>query len=134
MVEAPFELNGLSNFVCEEVDLGGDTKYVYYIDVASSEVSILGKIATSSYATILAVPYIVLNGENFFIVKNEDIETVANSYVKGAIGEVGTFGVTHNLVSPLQIRIFNETFNLKVDKPAVFLVFRPAILTCFWCF
>ena len=59
LVEAPFELNGLSNFVCEEVDLGGDTKYVYYIDVASSEVSILGKIATSSYATILAVPYIL---------------------------------------------------------------------------
>ncbi len=120
LVEAPFELNGLSNFVCEEVEIAeGITKYVYYIDVASSEVSILGKIATASYATIFAVPYIVLNNENFFIVKNEDIETVANSFVKGVTGEVGTFGITNNLVSPLQIRIFNETFNLKVDKTDV---------------
>ena len=110
-----YKLNGQS--VQEEaIDVGGTTKYIRYVDISSSEVSILGAEDFSEYSTILAVPYMILDGENFFKVSIDMVEDIAASYIKGATGVPGTFTATNDLIKPLQIRIYNKTFGMKVDK------------------
>lgn len=117
-VKMLYKLNGQS--VTEEaVEVGGVTKYIRYVDITSSEVSVLGSEDFSEYSTILAVPYMVMDGENFFKVTIEDVENIAASYVAGATGAPGTFSRTHDLIKPLQIRIYNKTFSMQVDKTSL---------------
>lgn len=133
-----FALNGIKDIVCEEVQVEvvndgvvtTETRYLYYVDISSSEISILGNIAFNEYSTLLAVPYIALSSENFFIVSVNDIEEIANSYVKNSSGLAGTFTKSNDLIKPLQIKVYNETFNLKVDKTSVeFSAYTQPILT-----
>lgn len=117
-IEMLYKLNG-QTVVEEAVEVGGVTKYVRYVDIVSSEVSILGAEDFSEYSTILAVPYMIIDGENFFKVSIEAVENIASSYVRGAAGAPGTFTATHDLIKPLQIRIFNKTFGMQVDKTSL---------------
>lgn len=117
-VEMLYKLNG-QNVIEEAVEVGGTTKYIRYVDITSSEVSILGAEDFSEYSAILAVPYMVLDGENFFKVTIEEVENIASSYTKGSEGMPGTFANTHDLIKPLQIKIYNKTFGMQVDKTSV---------------
>lgn len=132
-VEMLYALNG-QEIVEEEIQIdtgsGLETKYIRYVDIASSEVSILGTEDFSEYSTILAVPYMILDNENFFKVSVNDVEDIANSYVQGASGVAGTFNLTHDLIKPLQIKIYNKTFGMQVDKSSVeFAAYIEPIVT-----
>lgn len=128
-IESPYKLND-QEVIEEIVNVNGESKLIRYVDILANEVSILGTEEGAKYSTILAVPYIILDQENFFKVTLNDVENIASSFTEGVDGMAGTFSVVSDIIKPLQIRVFNKTFSMSVDKPSTeFSAFTEPVIT-----
>lgn len=128
-IETPYKLND-QEVIEEIVNVNGESKLIRYVDILANEVSILGTEEGAKYSTILAVPYIILDQENFFKVTLNDVENIASSFTEGVDGMAGTFSIASDIIKPLQIRVFNKTFSMSVDKPSTeFSAFTEPFIT-----